>query len=44
MAKREEARAAKDFGRADAIRDQLATMGFEVRDSASGPRLVRASR
>jgi cysteinyl-tRNA synthetase len=40
MAEREEARAAKDFGRADEIRDELAAMGFEVRDSADGPRLV----
>ena len=40
MAEREEARAAKDFARADAIRDELAAMGWEVRDSAEGPRLV----
>jgi cysteinyl-tRNA synthetase len=41
MAEREEARAAKDFGRADEIRDQLGNLGWEVRDSAEGPRLVR---
>ncbi len=40
MAEREEARKAKDFARADAIRDELAAMGWEVRDSAEGPRLV----
>ncbi|HEY2479061.1 MAG TPA: cysteine--tRNA ligase [Solirubrobacterales bacterium] len=40
MKVREEARAAKDFARADEIRDQLAGMGYEVRDSAEGPRLV----
>jgi cysteinyl-tRNA synthetase len=40
LAEREEARAARDFERADAIRDQLARMGWEVRDSADGPRLV----
>jgi cysteinyl-tRNA synthetase len=40
MVEREEARAAKDFGRADAIRDELAEMGYEIRDSADGPRLV----
>jgi cysteinyl-tRNA synthetase len=40
MAGREEARAAKDFERADAIRDELAELGWEVRDSADGPRLV----
>ncbi|HET8956808.1 MAG TPA: cysteine--tRNA ligase [Solirubrobacterales bacterium] len=40
MQEREEARAAKDFARADAIRDELAAMGWEVRDSADGPSLV----
>ncbi|MEX2106328.1 MAG: cysteine--tRNA ligase [Solirubrobacterales bacterium] len=40
MAEREQARASKDFERADAIRDQLAALGWEVRDSAEGPRLV----
>ena len=40
MAEREEARAAKDFERADALRDQLAEMGWVVRDSAEGPTLV----
>ncbi len=37
---REQARAAKDFGRADEIRDELAALGWTVRDSADGPRLV----
>jgi cysteinyl-tRNA synthetase len=41
MAERERARAAKDFERADAIRDRLAGMGWEVRDEAGGARLVR---
>jgi len=40
LAKREDARAAKDFARADEIRDRLAALGWEVRDSAQGPRLV----
>jgi cysteinyl-tRNA synthetase len=40
MTEREEARVAKDFERADAIRDRLAALGWEVRDSADGPRLV----
>ena len=44
LAEREEARAAKDFERADALRDQLAEMGWEVRDEAGGARLVRACR
>jgi cysteinyl-tRNA synthetase len=41
LAEREKARAAKDFDRADAIRDELAEMGWEVRDEAGGARLVR---
>jgi cysteinyl-tRNA synthetase len=40
MAEREAARAAKDFARADQIRDRLAELGWEVRDSSEGPRLV----
>jgi cysteinyl-tRNA synthetase len=41
LAEREQARAAKEFERADAIRDQLAARGWEVRDEAGGARLVR---
>jgi cysteinyl-tRNA synthetase len=41
LTEREEARAGKDFDRADSIRDQLAEMGWEVRDEAGGARLVR---
>jgi cysteinyl-tRNA synthetase len=41
LQERQDARAAKDFARADEIRDQLAALGWEVRDSADGPRLVR---
>ena len=40
-AERERAREAGDFARADRIRDQLAERGYEVRDTAAGPRLVR---
>ncbi len=43
MLERERARAEKNFGRADEIRDQLAELGWEVRDSAEGPRLVSRS-
>jgi len=43
MLEREAAREQKDFGRADEIRDQLAELGWEVRDSAEGPRLVSRS-
>jgi cysteinyl-tRNA synthetase len=38
---REDARAAKDFALADSIRDQLAALGWEVRDTSEGARLVR---
>jgi cysteinyl-tRNA synthetase len=40
LAEREQARAAKDFGRADEIRDRLAELGWEVRDAEGGARLV----
>jgi cysteinyl-tRNA synthetase len=40
LAEREEARAAKDFERADVIRERLAELGWEVRDAAEGARLV----
>ncbi len=40
LGEREEARAAKDFERADEIRDRLAALGWDVRDSTSGARLV----
>jgi cysteinyl-tRNA synthetase len=41
LEEREKARAAKDYDRADEIRDQLGRMGWEVRDEAGGARLVR---
>jgi cysteinyl-tRNA synthetase len=41
LAEREEARAAKDFATADARRDELLALGWEVRDTPEGPRLVR---
>jgi cysteinyl-tRNA synthetase len=40
LAEREEARSAKDFARADALREELAALGWEVRDSTAGARLV----
>jgi cysteinyl-tRNA synthetase len=40
LQERQDARAAKDFGRADEIRDRLAELGWEVRDSADGAKLV----
>ena len=42
-AERDEARAARDFERADRIRDQLTEAGWEIRDTADGARLVRRS-
>ncbi|HVL80194.1 MAG TPA: cysteine--tRNA ligase [Actinomycetota bacterium] len=38
LEQREHARAAKDFNRADEIRDRLAEAGVKVEDSAEGPR------
>jgi cysteinyl-tRNA synthetase len=43
LAERDEARAQRDFERADALRDQLAAGGWVVRDTAEGARLVRGS-
>jgi cysteinyl-tRNA synthetase len=43
LSERERARAARDFERADAIRDELAAAGWDVRDGPDGARLVRRS-
>jgi len=43
LAERNQARATKDFARADEIRDELAALGWEVRDSADGAKLVPKS-
>jgi len=40
MAEREQARVDRDFARADELRDELAALGWQVRDTADGPRLV----
>ena len=42
LAERERARAERDFDRADALRDELASRGWEVRDTPAGARLVRS--
>ncbi len=42
LAARAEARAAKDWGTADAIRDQLRDMGLVIEDTAAGSRIKRA--
>ena len=39
---RDEARAAKDWARADALRDELVAAGYVVEDTAAGTRLRRA--
>ncbi len=39
--RRDEARAAKDWATADALRDELAALGWEVRDGTSGPELIK---
>jgi cysteinyl-tRNA synthetase len=39
---REAAREARDFATADAKRDELAALGWTVRDTPEGPRLVRS--
>jgi len=41
LVERLQARADQDFERADAIREELAARGWEVRDSADGARLIR---
>jgi cysteinyl-tRNA synthetase len=43
LEEREQARVAKDFATADARRDQLAELGWDVRDSPEGPQLTRRS-
>jgi cysteinyl-tRNA synthetase len=40
LEERQAARAAKNFGRADEIRDRLAELGWDVRDGAEGAKLV----
>jgi cysteinyl-tRNA synthetase len=42
LERREAARAGRDFAEADRLRDELAAQGWQVRDSADGPVLVRA--
>ena len=40
-AERDEARAAGDFERADRLREEISALGFVIRDTPDGPRLVR---
>jgi cysteinyl-tRNA synthetase len=39
---REDARAARDFARADALRERVLALGFELRDTPEGGRAYRA--
>ena len=41
LAEREAARATRDFAAADRKRDELAALGWDVRDTPEGPRLLR---
>ncbi|MGH9283277.1 MAG: CysS/YqeB C-terminal domain-containing protein, partial [Acidimicrobiales bacterium] len=41
VAERDQARAAKDFARSDAIRDQLTAMGWIVKDTPGGTAIHR---
>ena len=41
-AAREEARAARDYAAADRLREQIASLGWEVRDGPDGPELLPA--
>lgn len=43
LTQREQARTAKDFARADAIRDEIAALGFEIRDAPGGASVVPKS-
>ncbi len=42
LRRRETARESRDFGQADALREQIRAAGWEVRDGPQGPELVRA--
>ncbi len=41
LERREAARVARDFEQADRLREELAALGYEVRDTPDGARLVR---
>ena len=41
VAERDEARAARDFARADALRDELVALGWTVEDTPSGTAIRR---
>jgi cysteinyl-tRNA synthetase len=39
VAEREQARRDKDFKKSDLLRDEINSLGYEVKDTAEGPRL-----
>ena len=41
VADRNEAKAARDFARADVLRDQIQQMGYAVADTPQGPKVSR---
>jgi cysteinyl-tRNA synthetase len=43
LARREQARAARDYDAADRLRDELRELGWEIRDGPDGPELVEAA-
>jgi cysteinyl-tRNA synthetase len=44
LEEREAARAARNYAEADSLRDELRARGWEVRDGADGPELVRVEQ
>jgi cysteinyl-tRNA synthetase len=42
VAQRQQARAEKDWGKADALREQIRAAGYEIRDTPEGPRVRSA--
>lgn len=40
---REAARTARDFARADELRDQISAAGFDVKDTPAGPEIIRST-
>ena len=43
LEQREQARAARDFEAADRLREELAALGWEIRDGPAGPELLPAT-
>ncbi len=41
---RAQARLARDWGKSDELRDQIAALGYEVRDSKDGPKITKRGR